>query len=193
MIMSEKYINSCFDKNLSFIESIPNSAAYWSDRKRDLFAMIRQLGKPTIFLTMSPNEIGWNDLLKTLHRLKSNGLQISDSEIDSLNYFEKTTLVNEDAVACAVYFNKLVNTIITRLQFKTFSPFGKHRVLNYFKRIEFQHKGSPHAHILLWLNNATTDPLGADYNAAITFINSLISVSAKQASGHIKLQTHIYM
>ncbi|GFV46177.1 helitron_like_N domain-containing protein [Trichonephila clavipes] len=56
--------------------------------------------------------------------------------------------------------------------------------------IEFQHRGSPHAHILAWLDNAPEDALGKDYSKAIDLIDSLISVSAAEASGNIKLQTH---
>lgn len=55
LILSEDYINTCLDSNLAFMKSIPNSAAYWSARKRDLFAMKRQLGKSTMFLTISAN------------------------------------------------------------------------------------------------------------------------------------------
>lgn len=67
--------------------------------------MIRQLGKLTIFLTMSANEIGWNDLLRCLYKLE-HGKEISEKIAAELNYIEKTTLYNEDAVTCAVYFNK---------------------------------------------------------------------------------------
>lgn len=152
--------------------------------------MIRQLGKPTIFLTLSANEIGWTSLLYTLYRLKNDGAELSKEEIDSLHYLEKSTLINEDAVTCAIYFHKLVNILITILQSKKISPFGNYRVLEYFKRIEFQHRGSPHAHILLWLDNAPKDPLGANKQDAINLIDQLISVQAKEASGNIKLQTH---
>lgn len=31
------------------------------------------------------------------------------------------------------------------------NPFGRHRVLDFFKCIEFQNRGSLHAYILLWL------------------------------------------
>jgi hypothetical protein len=65
---------------------------------------------------------------------------------------------NDDAVTCAIYFNKLVNTILTILKSKKNSPFGCYHVNRYFKRIEFQHRGSPHAHILLWLDNAPSNP-----------------------------------
>lgn len=189
-IESEEYINSCLESNLGFLRTIPNSAWYWAQRKKDLFSMIRQLGKPTIFLTLSANEIGWTSLLYTLYRLKNDGAELSKEEIDSLHYLEKSTLINEDAVTCAIYFHKLVNILITILQSKKISPFGNYRVLEYFKRIEFQHRGSPHAHILLWLDNAPKDPLGANKQDAINLIDQLISVQAKEASGNIKLQTH---
>lgn len=189
-IESESYIHNCIETNLAFLRSIPNSTWYWMQRKRDLFAMIRQLGKPPIFLTMSANEIGWPDLLKLLFKLKNGGLEISDEQLKDLSFIDKSTLINEDSVTCAIYFNKIVNAIILILQSKRFSPFGKFRIKHYFKRIEFQHRGSPHAHILLWLENDPGDVLGEGYNNAIELINSLISVSANEASGYIKLKTH---
>jgi len=54
-IESSNFIN-CLETNLAFFRSIPNSTYYWLQCKRDLLAMIRQLGKPTLFLTMSANE-----------------------------------------------------------------------------------------------------------------------------------------
>ncbi|GFT22644.1 helitron_like_N domain-containing protein [Trichonephila clavipes] len=39
------------------------------DSQKDLFAMLRQLGKPTVFFTISANEIKWPKLLKILHGL----------------------------------------------------------------------------------------------------------------------------
>ncbi|XP_063979337.1 uncharacterized protein LOC135163656 isoform X2 [Diachasmimorpha longicaudata] len=188
-IQSNDYMDGCIETNLAFLRSIPNSAYYWAERKRDLFAMIRQYGKPTVFFTISANEIGWPKLLQSLHNLKNNS-EISAEQAAELHYIEKSTLINEDAVTCAIYFNKLVNVIMKILQSKRFSPFKQYRVLHYFKRIEFQHRGSPHAHILAWLDNAPEDALDKDYNRAIDLINFLISVSATEASGNIKLQTH---
>jgi hypothetical protein len=70
MIEDKEFLETCVEKNLSFLKPIPNSLHYWAQRKRDVFAMIRQLGKPTMFLTMSANEIRWPRLLNALHRLK---------------------------------------------------------------------------------------------------------------------------
>ena len=107
-----------------------------------------------------------------------------------MHYLEKVTLINEDSVTCAIYFNKLVNVLLNILQSPKKSPFGKYYVMHYFKRIEFQHRGSPHAHTLLWLANAPNDALSKNKMDAISLINHLISISSKEASGQIKLQTH---
>lgn len=152
--------------------------------------MIRQLGKPTAFMTLSANEIGWPDLLTLLHKLAEEKEDVQNFIASELSFIQKSSLINNDAVTCAIYFNKLVNVIMTILQSKKFSPFGKFRVINYFLRIEFQHRGSPHAHILLWLDNAPTDILGEEQKQAIEMINSLVSVSTSEASGNIKLLTH---
>ncbi|XP_049819970.1 uncharacterized protein LOC109605143 isoform X2 [Aethina tumida] len=188
-IESQDYLLSCIESSLAFLRTIPNSAYYWAERKKDLFAMIRQYGKPTVFFTISANEIGWPKLLQLLHNLKNNS-QISVEDAAELNFIEKSTLISEDAVTCAIYFNKLVNVLMKILQLKRFTPFKKYRVLYYFKRIEFQHGGSPHAHILAWLDNAPEDALEKDYSKAVNLIDFLISVSAAEASGNIKLLRH---
>ncbi|CAG9563093.1 unnamed protein product [Danaus chrysippus] len=188
-LLSSSHLNGCVESGLTLLKSIPNSVQYWQSRKKDLFAMIRQLGKPTVFLTLCANEMSWKALLKILHKLK-HGKDITDVEVDQLHYKVKSTLINEDAVTCVIYFNKLVNVILAILQNKTVSPFGKHYVEHYFKRIEFSHKGTPNAHILLWLNEAPKDAFGANMNEAIQLIDDLISVSRTDSSGHIDLVTH---
>lgn len=111
--------------------------------------MIRQYGEPTVFFTISANEIGWPKLLQLLHNLKNNA-EISVEEAADLHFIEKSTLINENSVTCAIYFNKLVEILLKILQSKRHSPLKKYRILHYFKRIEFQRRGSPHAHILAW-------------------------------------------
>jgi len=63
-------------------------------------------------------------LLKLLHNLKNKGT-LSAKEAADLHFIEKSTLINEDAVTCAIYFNKLVNVLLKILQSKRHSPFKK--------------------------------------------------------------------
>ncbi|GFR10147.1 helitron_like_N domain-containing protein [Trichonephila clavata] len=53
------FIDECVDKSLAFLKSLPNSGQYWVDLKKDLFAMICQLGKASMFRTLNTNEIRW--------------------------------------------------------------------------------------------------------------------------------------
>lgn len=41
-------------------------ASYWDAAKSDLLAMIRQLGAPSWFITLSANDENWEDLMKDL-------------------------------------------------------------------------------------------------------------------------------
>lgn len=134
-IENPNFLHGCIDKNLAFLRSIPNFVYYWAQRKRDLFAMIRQLGKPTFFLTLSANEIGWPNLTSLLYKLKNNGADIDEITLQNMHYNYKATLVNEDPVTCAIYFNKLVNTVMDILQSPQLSPFGNHYVKHFFKVI----------------------------------------------------------
>lgn len=65
--------------------------------------MIHQYGKPIVFFTINANKVRWPKLLQLLHNLK-NIAEISVEEAADLHFIEKSTLVNEDAVACAILY-----------------------------------------------------------------------------------------
>ncbi|MGZ7263543.1 hypothetical protein ACXWQS_09490, partial [Streptococcus pyogenes] len=54
-----EFFNSFLERNFTFLKTLPNSMVYWQGRRHDVFAMLTQLGEPTMFLTMSANEIKW--------------------------------------------------------------------------------------------------------------------------------------
>lgn len=74
---------------------------------------------------------------------------------DAMRAHQKVEFVTEDPVICCLYFDKFVDCLVNSLKRKNV-PFGKYRLIDYFRRVEFQHRGSPHCHVLLWLENATT-------------------------------------
>ena len=173
------YVQSLLDQNLSFMRSIPNSVQYWQHRKQDLFAMIRQLGKPTMFLTLSADEPRWPNLLVALHKLSSDydDTELADP-LQELSALQRATLVNEDPVTCAAYFNKLVDVIMYILSSPKYSPFGKYSVVDHFKRIEFQQRGSAHAHIMLWCANDPREKVSEDMPGTVELIKTLCSIDA---------------
>lgn len=107
-----------------------------------------------------------------------------------MHYIEKANLVNKDSVISAISFNQLVNIILKILQNTNFSLFGKFRVKHSFIRIELQQRGSPHAHILLFLENDFIKPTKEWMQNAIELINALITVDRRETSGNIVMHKH---
>jgi len=70
------------------------------------------------------------------------------------------TSSNKDPVVCCIYFNRLTSIMMNMLLAKRdYNPLGACKVKDYFLRIEFQHRGSPHAHILLWMEGDPHEPV----------------------------------
>jgi hypothetical protein len=99
------FIEDKVKKKITFLKSIPNSVQCGAEQKRDLFAMIRQLGKPTAFVTPSANEIRWPHVLKILYSLNDYYKNITaEDPLRDLTRSMRRTLVNEDPVTCCIYF-----------------------------------------------------------------------------------------
>ena len=173
MIENRDFLEHCVENNLVFMKSIPNSMEYWSTKNKNLFAMMRQLGKPSVFLTMSANEIRWSHLLKILYKLKNESEEDIEDPIKEFSAADRVKLVNDDAVTCCIYFWKLMLTIMRLLKSTSYCPFGRFIVLDHFLRVEFQHRGSPHVHVLLWLLNDPKETISENMPRSIALIESL--------------------
>lgn len=190
MLNDPVFMETCIERNLSFLKTIPNSMQYWQYRKRDVFAMIRQLGKPTMFMTLSASETRWPELLNILAKLSDeHNIDLTDP-MQQLTALQRATLVSEDPVTCCVYFHKFVDSLMAILSNPRISPFGKYHVVDYFKRIEFQHRGSPHAHILLWLNNDPREAVSEDMPATVELIDFLCSIGRADLPDTYSNQVH---
>ena len=70
-LKSEDFLNKLVHLGEGFrvLKSVQGSPPYFEKCKKDLFAMIRQLGNPTWFCSFSAAETRWTHLLKTLGRI----------------------------------------------------------------------------------------------------------------------------
>ena len=135
------------DDGFRFMNTLRGSPPYFQKLQKDLFAMIRQLGAANLFLSFSAAETKWNHLLKILS-LVGDGKTLTDDEIDQLNWNEKSRLIRQEPVVCAMQFNHHVKQLMKLLKHQN-SPLG--RMEDHFYRVEFQHRGSPHIHMLAWI------------------------------------------
>lgn len=73
------FLENAVDNDLAFMKGVPNTVNCWQQQKRDVLAMIRQLGQLTVFLALLASELHWPHLLSLLERLQKNN---PDLEID---------------------------------------------------------------------------------------------------------------
>nr|XP_022310999.1 uncharacterized protein LOC111116305 [Crassostrea virginica] len=135
------------DEALRFMQPIRGTPAYWSSAQKDLFAMLRQLGIPTWFCSFSAAEHRWNDAVASI--LKH---QNDNRDPTSLDWSDKNEILRTNPVTVARMFEHRFHVFQTEVIFSKAEPIGK--VTDYFQRVEFQQRGSPHMHCLYWIENA---------------------------------------
>lgn len=140
------------DDCFRFMKKITISPAYLLDKKRIMFAYFRQLGLPSFFLTLSPAESFWSDLLKQLYKNKLKR-DITDIDALNLNDGEKADLIRNDPVLCVQYFNRKSRKVMEYLKTKNNKVFGENYVTDECQRLEYQVRGGSHSHKLLYCKN----------------------------------------
>jgi hypothetical protein len=131
------------------LEKLRTSPDYIEGLRKNLFAMIRQLGPPTFFVTLTSAERLWTPLIEALYKLNAKQLNLPDfNNLDSTHIAE---LIRSDPVTCALYYKHRTDAFRKLLQ-KESSIIGE--VVDFFFVTEFQHRGSEHEHALIWIKNA---------------------------------------
>ena len=156
-----------------FLRALRGSPPYFEKAKKDLFAMIRQLGPATLFCSFSAAETKWSHLLRILGKLIDKK-DYSDDELNNLTWEQKTRLIQSDPVMCARHFDYQVQQLMVKFLLSEVAPLGK--VEDWFYRVEFQQRGSPHIHMLLWIDGAPKFGVESDEDVT-NFIDRVITCS----------------
>ena len=135
--------HNVIDSSYTFIREIRGTAGYWKNILQNLLAKIRTLGPPTWFVTLSADDLHWPDLTSFL---------LSDENSTDVTV-NSAKLVMANPVMAAQHFVKRWKSLLKHIILN-----GKEgalgEVTDYFARVEFQNRGSPHLHIFLWIKNA---------------------------------------
>jgi hypothetical protein len=111
-----------------------------------------------------------------------------------MSYEKKCDLIRNDPVTCVRYFEHRLKCLWEILS-APYGPFQGYELEDKYVRVEFQVRGSPHIHALLWLKNASKyDKDKSELIERCTeFIDKLISVNSKPtefSEDLISLQHH---
>ena len=137
------------DQAYLFLRQIPGSPPYWQKLMYKAVAMVKQLGIPTWFMTLLCADLRWPKLFQIIAR--TNGKNMTDEEVEALSYDERCRLLNLNPVIVAKHFQYRVETFFTEILLANANPIGK--IVYYALRIEFQMRGSPHLHALIWTDD----------------------------------------
>jgi hypothetical protein len=108
--------------------------------------MVAQLGCPHFFLTLSAADMSWPELFRIIHK-QNTGKTLTDDDIGNLTYEQRVSMIRNDPILAARHFDHRLQTFFTYILGNA-SVLGKLKY--YFYRIEFQMRGSPHCHAILW-------------------------------------------
>ena len=147
------------------------TAAYWQSARIQLFAMLRTLGPPTFFITFSADDHHWKDLMVVL--ASCSGRNISNEQVDELSDEERRTLMTSNPVVTARHFQHRFQSLVKEIIKGSGRPIRE--VTDFFWRVEFQLRGSPHIHSLWWIKDAPNLDTVEGRTAAPDFIDHYIS------------------
>ena len=136
----------------AFMRNIRGTASYWNAAKSDLFAMIRSLGPPTWFLTLSADDLGWDDLAIALSKRSFRNLDEQKAFLAGLTKEQRRQMMLNNQVTTARHFANRLKHFWHWMTESVDKPLGD--LVDWFWRIEFQCRGSPHCHSVLWCSDA---------------------------------------
>jgi len=85
------------------LTTVRGSPAYWKRASLDLLAMIRQLGIPTWFMTLSAADLQWPDVIQTVAEQYSESL--SAEQISNMSREEKCSYIRQNPASVARHFD----------------------------------------------------------------------------------------
>ena len=168
---------------------LKNVRAYFQKVMYDVLGMIRQLGLPTWFLTLSAADMQWPDVFQTIAR--QYGTTLTEEDVKSMSFEDKSKWLRQNPATAARHFQYRLNTFFQKFLRSNAHPLGE--LVDYAIQIEFQARGSPHAYTILWIKDAPK--LGVDSDEDVcNFIDQYISCSSPEDAdlAHLvsKVQKH---
>ncbi len=178
------------DLVFQLLKQIRGSPPYWHIMFFDALAMIRQLGIPTWFKTESAADLRWPDVIQSI--AAQYGTIYTDEQVKELSWEQRTLWIRTNPVTAARQFQFRLETYFTEFLKSKACPIGP--IIDFLIRIEFQARGSPHCHSLIWIKDAPKLGISTD-EEVIAFIDKYVSCAIPDDDEELRelvitLQTH---
>lgn len=124
---------------------IRGSGEYWAKRRQELKAMVSSLGPPCWFFTCSFAEYAWDDMQEMLIEMNKDLSSIRNMRLGERCAMDPVMTCKHGHKRFQDFFNTVILT-------KNNPPLGE--VIDYMWRVEYQARGAPHYHMVLWVKDS---------------------------------------
>lgn len=172
------------ENSYMFMKNIKGTIAYFKNALYNLLSMVRCLGPPTIFLTLSADDNHWTELGMCLKNLTYE---------EAFRRESFSSFMKDDPLMTALCFNRRFKYLLNDVILGKDQPFGQ--IQDYFGRIEFQNRGSPHMHMFLWVKDFPTEVTENNKQFFVRYIDKTIHANIPINDSELckyvtKFQTH---
>ena len=157
------------NKAWSVFKQVRPTPGFWEKVKKDVMAMFTLLGPPSFWATFSANDLNWVTPIKLI--AAQEGIQLSDEEVKAMSFLERVKWINKNPAAITTYIFDVFRRFMYDFILKT-KVFGK--VKDYVVKVEFQQRGTPHIHMILWVDGAPLYGVNSDKEVA-DFVDKYIT------------------
>lgn len=161
-----------------FMKHIRGTVAYFRNALHDLMAMLRTLGPPTLFMTLSADDLHWPELGMTLENL---------TYCDAANKRNFMSSMRTDPLMAATHFERRFSALMDFVINGPLKPLGN--VVDYFVRVEFQNRGSPHYHMFLWVEGIPTNINNETISQLLSYLGKVVHTNIPDQHTDCELYT----
>ena len=152
--------------------------------------MLQKLGIPTWFLTLSAADLHWPEMIQAV--AAQFGRKLSQKDVLKMSIADSSKYLCQNPITGVQMFQHRIEAFFSEYLLSDAHPIGN--ITDYVIKIEFQMRGSPHAHCLLWVKNAPKIDKDPD-DVVCTFIGKYVTVVippiAPENEHHIKLMDNL--
>ena len=133
-----------------FMKNVRGTPAFWQSQLFDTLAMLRTFGTPIWFISLSPAEFLWPEFIQAVgKRMRRNW---TEDQISVMEWITKAEYFRNNSVPVNQMFENRIESFFSDFLLSKANPLGE--ITEHVEKIEFQVRGSPHAHCLLWVKDA---------------------------------------
>ena len=178
------------DQGQRFMQNVRGSPAYCKKLLSDLLAMIRQLGSFTFFLTLSAADLRWPETISVI--ASQYNVTLTEEDVKNMSWEERCHWIRRNPVTAARQFDYRVQLFVRHILGS--GVIGE--IDDYLYRVEFQKRGSPHIHMVIWIKDAPKYASDSDREIA-EFVDTHISCSLPDENDELRekvneVQRHVH-